>query len=159
MTVDRARVLIEEWQHANTDILAATHQGAHQQLPDSSLQREGVQMSTTSATYVHNLHWQRSSQGCFKCNVDAGFSVAANRTSIDICVRDDEDAFVLAKTINFHVVHQVHVGEALGQYHAMEWLSDMLFNKDDVSEFGHIIAACQSLFTNQFTNSRVEFTR
>jgi len=57
MTVDRARVLIEEWQHANTDILAATHQGAHQQLPDSSLQREGVQMSTTSATYVHNLHW------------------------------------------------------------------------------------------------------
>ena len=31
-------------------------------------------------------------------------------------------------------------------------------HKDDVSEVGHIIAACQSLFTNQFTNSRVVFT-
>jgi ribonuclease HI len=136
-----------------------------------------VQLSSTSATSVHNLHWQRPSQGRFKCNVDAGFSVASNRTCIGICVRDDEGAFVLAKTISFDVIHSVHVGEALGLYHAMEWLSDMLFDnvdfetdskithdafhahKDDVSEFGHIIAACQYLFTNQFTNSRVEFTR
>jgi len=92
-------------------------------------------------------------------------------------VRDDKGAFVLAKTISFDVVHSVHVGEVLGLYHAMEWLSHMLFDnvdfetdsktthdafhahKDDVSEFGHIITACQSLFTNQFTNSRVEFTK
>jgi len=26
-------------------------------------------------------------------------------------------------------------------------------HKDDVSEFGDIISACQSLFTNHFTNS------
>jgi len=31
--------------------------------------------------------------------------------------------------------------------------------KDDVSEFKHIISACQSLFANHFTNSRVEFPR
>jgi len=32
-------------------------------------------------------------------------------------------------------------------------------HKDDVSEFGHIISACRSLFNNHLTNSRVEFTR
>jgi len=88
-----------------------------------------------------------------------------NRTWIDICIRDDDDgAFVLAKTITFEVVHSVHVGEALGLYHAMEWLSDMQLHnvdfetdsktthdafhahKDDVSEFGRIILACRSLF-------------
>lgn len=31
--------------------------------------------------------------------------------------------------------------------------------KDNVSEFGQIISACQSLFNTHFTNSRVEFTR
>lgn len=81
---------------------------------------------------------------------------------------------MLVKTISFDVVH---VGEALGLYHALEWLRDMQFDnvdfeinskithdafhshKDDVSEFGHIISACQSLFTNHFTNSRAKFTR
>ena len=31
--------------------------------------------------------------------------------------------------------------------------------KDDISEFGHIISAFQSLFSTHFTNSRVEFSR
>jgi len=31
--------------------------------------------------------------------------------------------------------------------------------KDNISEFGHIISACQSLFSTHFTNSRVEFSR
>jgi hypothetical protein len=31
--------------------------------------------------------------------------------------------------------------------------------KEDVSEFGHIFLALQSLFTNHFTISRIEFTR
>lgn len=31
--------------------------------------------------------------------------------------------------------------------------------KDDISKIGHIISACQSLFSTQFTNSRVEFIR
>lgn len=83
---------------------------------------------------------------------------------------------MLAKAISFDIVHTVRVGEALGLYHALEWLSDMQFDnvdfatdskitydafhshKDDVSEFGHIISACQALFSTHFTNSRVEFT-
>lgn len=76
MTVGRARVLIEEWQHTNVNHIAATQQGTHQQLPYSYMQRDGVQMSATSATSMNNLHWQRLSQGRFKCNVVACFSVA-----------------------------------------------------------------------------------
>ena len=84
---------------------------------------------------------------------------------------------MLAKTITFNVIHSVHVGEALGLYYAMEWLSDMQLHnvdfetdsktthdafhahKNDFSEFRHIISACRSLFNNHLTNSRVEFTR
>jgi ribonuclease HI len=177
MTVDRACVMIEESQHVNVTRTDPNQQGTHVQLPGSISQQTGAQLQSSSMASVAPVHWLRRPRGRLKCNVDAGFSVATNRTSISICVRDDDGAFVLAKTISFDVVHSVHVGEALGLYHALEWLSDMQFDivdfetdckttcdafhshKDDVSEFGHIISACQSLFTNHFTNSRVEFIR
>jgi len=31
--------------------------------------------------------------------------------------------------------------------------------RDDISEFGYIIASCRSLFNSHFTNFRVEFAR
>jgi len=126
---------------------------------------------------VPSVSWQQPCRGRFKCNVDAGFSTSKNRTGIGICVRDDDSAYVLAKTVSFDVVRPVRVGEALGLYNALGWLSVMQFDgvdfatdskisydafhshKDDVSEFGHIILACKSLFSTHFTNSRVEFTR
>jgi len=170
MTIDRARVMIEEWKQA-CDIRTGSHQ---------------IGTATASIMEQHNtdaqlpatrVQWQRPPRGRLKCNVDASFSTAMNRTRINICVKDDDGAFVLAKTITFNVIHSVHVGEALGLYYAMEWLSDMQLHnvdfetdsktthdafhapKDDVSEFGHIISACRSLFNNHLTNSRVEFTR
>jgi hypothetical protein len=82
----------------------------------------GVHLQPLSANSVAPVHWQCPPRGRLKCNVDVGFSVATNRTDIGICVRDDDGAFVLAKTISFDVVHSVHVGEALGLYHALEWL-------------------------------------
>ena len=100
-----------------------------------------------------------------------------NRVGIGICVRDDDGAFVLAKTLSFSPLCSIHVGEALGLFNAIEWLSDMHMdnvdfvvdsksandafhsNRLDVSEFGNIIYGCQRLFYSQFTNSRVEFNR
>jgi hypothetical protein len=69
---------------------------------------------------------QRPSRGRLKCNIDASFSQSLNRTGIGMCVRDDEGTFVLAKAMNFAAVHAVDVGEALGLYHALEWLSSNL---------------------------------
>jgi len=78
---------------------------------------------------------------------------------ICICIRDEEDVFVLAKTTSVSPMCSVPVGESLRLFKALEWLSDMFFyNVDfvldskvnmyafnqcraDVSEFGQIISA------------------
>jgi len=57
----------------------------------------------------------------FKCNIDASFSQFMNCISIGICVPHDGGAFVLAKAMNF----SPWVGEALGLFNAIKWLSDM----------------------------------
>jgi len=119
----------------------------------------------------------RPHQGRVECIVDASFSNAFNRTGIGLCIHDDEGVFILAKSIPLPFRYSVNVGEALGLYHALEWLSDMRFDNvdfaldskitmdafnhpsPDVIEFGLIISACRRLFSSQFTNSKVEFTR
>jgi hypothetical protein len=109
-------------------------------------------------------------------NVDASFSSIRNRTGIDICLRDDEGAFVLAKTMSLSPMSSVLVGEALGLLYAMQWMQHMHFDsvdfvldskittnafrtrRIDVTEFSHVITTCRHLFSS-FTNSRVEFNR
>lgn len=84
---------------------------------------------------------------------------------------------MLAKTVLFNHLYHVAVGEALGLFHALQWLQDMRFDSidfeldskvtrdafhshhSDVTEFGSIIAACRELFSLSFLNSRVEFVR
>jgi len=74
-------------------------------------------------------------------------------------------------------VNSVEVGEALGLFHAIQWLSDMQMDnidfevdskftkdaftarRDDISEFWHIVEASRSMFHSKFSNSRVEFVR
>jgi len=100
-----------------------------------------------------------------------------NKTGIRICIRDDEGTFVLAQTISLSPVHYVATGEALCLFHALRWLSDMQFDdvnvvldskitidtfhhhQVDVTEFGQVISACQSLFNTHFSNSKVKFNR
>lgn len=81
--------------------------------------------SSSFASVASDVRWQRLQQGGLKCNVDASFSQAWNRTGIGMCVRDDDGAFVLAKTMNFSPLCPVSVGKALGLFYALEWLSDM----------------------------------
>jgi len=131
---------------------------------------------SSSSSEASNVCWQHAQQGRLKCNIDASFSQEWNGTGIGICVRDDDGATVLAKSMSFSPLCHVFVGEALGLFYALDWLSDIQMdnvdfvvdskttsdafhsNRSDVSEFGHIITV-QKLFTFQFTNSRVEFNR
>jgi len=94
-----------------------------------------------------------------------------------MCVRDEGGVFGLAKVIQLLVMHNVIVGEVVGLYHALEWLSDMrldnvdfalnskstvdAFNnpRPDIYEFGLIIYARRSFLKLKFTSSNVEFNQ
>ena len=54
-----------------------------------------------------------------------------NRTGNGICARDDEGTFVLANTVSISPMCYVAVGEVVGLFHALQWLSDMHFDNVD----------------------------
>lgn len=175
--IEHAKVLRDDWEFANslrTDVQPAPHGLQQQSAADDS----SAAVHAASATAEpQQIKWQPPASGRFKCNVDAAFSIPHNRTSVGICLRDDEGTFVLAKTVNFEGVYSVEVGEALGLFRAIQWLSDMQMDnidfgvdskitkdaftarRDDISEFGHIVEASRSMFHFKFSNSRVEFVR
>jgi len=123
------------------------------------------------------VRWKAPAQGHMKYNIDAAFSELRNRTGISICLRDEGGVFVLAKTISFVGVYSVDIGEALGLYHTLQWMSDMQLDnidfevdsestrdaiysgREDISELGNIITGSWSLLSSKFNNSRVEFGR
>jgi hypothetical protein len=45
-----------------------------------------------------------------KCNIDVSFSNGENKTGIGICIRDDDGAFVLAKTEWYAPRCEVRIG-------------------------------------------------
>ncbi|AES96841.1 hypothetical protein MTR_5g042170 [Medicago truncatula] len=63
--------------------------------------------------------WQRPQQVRLKYNVDASFSQAGNRTCIGMCVRDDDGAFVLAKTMSFLLYVEFNRQQANEVTHAL----------------------------------------
>ena len=168
--LDRAIHMIEDWREANLSFSPFVRTGAS---------------NTSVASTSHQApppgilppYWKRPSRGRLKCNVDASFSDSLNKTGIGICLRDDEGTFVLAKTVSISPRCPVPLGEALGLFHAIRWLSDMKFDnvdfaldsqltttafnhhREDVTEFGQVISACKRLFTSSFTNSQVEFNK
>jgi len=165
VVVERARNMVADWQLANApDVLAATS-------PSSS----GLAAHVGNSAPDHHTGplWQPPMPGRYKCNVDAAFSFHHNRTGIDVCVRDSEGIFVLAKIFTYPCTVSADVGEALGLHSALQWLSDMQLDnvdfetdskltvdafrstRSDLSEFGCIISSCRSLFHNLFSNSRV----
>jgi len=172
VAIDRARVLITDWQITNSS--TPERRTAAAAGPSTHLS------ANTATTAVHEVEqhvWQKPAPGRLKCNVDAAFSTNLHRTGIGVCIRDEEGAYVLAKMLSFPCVHQVAVGEAMGLFEALQWLSDMSFDninfeldskitcdafhsrREDVSEFGNIITSCKALFSAFFVNSRVEFIR
>jgi len=51
---------------------------------------------------MDTVHWQKSQPKRIKCNIDSAFSSSLNKIGIGIgiCVRDDDGAYVLAKTLS-----------------------------------------------------------
>lgn len=113
---------------------------------------------------LHHINWQSPASSRLKCNIDTTFSTPHNRTSVGICLRDDEGIFVLAKIVSFAGVYFAEVGETLGLFHTIQWLSDMKMNnidfevdskitkdaftsrREDIFEFGHIVVCSFSLY-------------
>jgi ribonuclease HI len=171
--VDRARHVIEEWLAANSSPRQQHGTAISAAVMPS---RIAVQQQLLPTSVPAITHWQKPLPGRLKCNIDAVFSTILNRVGIGICLRDDEDAYMLAKTMSLSPLVSVNVGDALALYHALQWIRDMRFdnidfvldsktsdaissNIIDVTELGQIIAACQDTLSSSFTNSRVEFNR
>jgi len=55
----------------------------------------------------------------------ASFSQFMNHIGIGICGRGDGGTFVLTKIMSFSPLCHVSVGEVLGLFNAIQWLSDM----------------------------------
>jgi len=179
--IERAKVMLDDWEFANslrTNMQPATQPAPHdlQQLA-AAVNSSAAVLAASATAEPQQIKWQPPASGRLKCNVDTAFSIPYNRTGVGICLRDDEGTFVLAKTVNFEGVYSLEVREALGLFHAIQWLSDMQMDnidfevdskitkhaftakRDDISEFGHIVEASRSMFHSKFSNSRVEFVR
>ena len=133
--------------------------------------------TSISQTSKQNVSWVKPSPGRYKCNVDASFCKATNIVGIGMCIRDDEGAFVLARTEWFSPIVDVDIGEAIGLLKAMEWTRDLhLLNVDfevesktvvdsiygkqiGVSDFSVITNNCVHLLCTDLINSNVSFIR
>ena len=95
---DRAKSLLEDWKAARS-----------------------IQGSTVRREYpAYNVKWIKPRSERFKCNIDTAFSETENLVGIGMCIRDENDHFVLARTDCFSPMCEVHVGEALGLLSAMD---------------------------------------
>lgn len=101
--------------------------------------------------------------GTFKCNLDASFHKAQNRTGMDMCIRDGEGLFIAARIEFYTHPLRVHEGEALCLLHALSWVSftglvrvcfemdnkfvvDSIHNhRDNLAEFGTILSSCKQI--------------
>ncbi|XP_024631302.1 uncharacterized protein [Medicago truncatula] len=179
--IERVKVMLDDWEFANslrTDMQLATQPAPHGlQQQAAAVNRLAVVLAASATAEPQQIKWQPPASGRLKCNSDAAFSIPHNCIGVGIFLRDDEGTFVLATTVNFEGVYSVEVGEALGLFHAIQWLSDMqmdnidfevdskitkdafIARRDNISEFGHIVEASRSMFHSKFSNSRVEFVR
>ena len=100
-----------------------------------------------------------------------------DKVGISICIRDANEAFVLARMDWFSPIIDVDTWEALGLLQAMEWVRDLqLVNMDfevdsktvadniyrtqsGVSEFSVLISKCIHLLGTDLMNSVVKFIR
>lgn len=118
--IERAKHLLEGWRIVN--------------MKQHGLQQHDSTAAATNTSAAQSGHrgndvirWQKPRRGRMKCNVDASFSASRNQFGIEMCIRDDEGQFVLAKTMWFALMCSVDAGEALGLYHAMRWISDLYY--------------------------------
>ena len=148
--VERARNLLDDWR---------TTQGVRShKAPDISANSSG-------ASSGHDIEWKKPTYGRYKCNIDTSLFDPLNMVGIGICIRDDQDEFVIAKIYCFYPLCDVDVSEAAGLHTTMYWLAALHYdhvdfvldsksvvdcfnsNLQDSSELGCIIQAL-GVYTN-----------
>jgi len=77
--VERARVMLTDWQIANIYLPIASSAVTAVQSP-----RAASHSTETSLSVISHTVWKKSTPSRYKCNVDAAFSSTSNRTGIDI---------------------------------------------------------------------------
>jgi hypothetical protein len=97
------------------------------QQQDSSLQQQ-----------QQTLECQKPDTGWYKCNVDAGFHNAINKTSVGWCLRDCRGRFVLAGTVWKEGIFSIVEGESIAILEAMKvieqrGISNVIFEMDSKS--------------------------
>lgn len=60
-----------------------------------------------------------------KCNVDAYFSLSANKFGIDMCLRDGRGSFIRARTQWLSPIVDVHISETMGLLEVFKWVRHM----------------------------------
>jgi hypothetical protein len=78
--------------------------------------------AASTTTNIKARSTAKTQLGRVKCNIDVSFSSIWNCTKIGICLRNDDAAYMLAKTMSFSPIYPVEVGEALGLLDALQWL-------------------------------------
>jgi len=176
--------MVEDWQLANAPSVNTQSAASTAVLTTAAAAHTkpaAASVVLTTAAAVHALpagaaavpvRWKAPAQGRMKCNIDAAFSDFVIEP-VSVCLRDEGGVFVMAKTISFVGVYSVDIGEALGLYHALQWVSDNIdfevnskstrdaiySGRENIYELGNIITASRVLLSSKFNNSRVEFAR
>jgi ribonuclease HI len=99
-----------------------------------SAQQFNHNIATAARQHTQN-HWQRPPPNWYKCNVDAGFHHAENKTSLGWCVRDQRGICIAAGTAWNEGKYSIIEGEAVALLHALKemeqrGLSHVIFETD-----------------------------
>jgi ribonuclease HI len=98
-----------------------------------------IQQQAGSSQQQHqSLEWQKPDTDWYKCNVDAGFHNAINKTSIGWCLRNCRGSFVLAGTMWKDGICSIVEGESIAILEAMKvitqkGISNVIFETDSKS--------------------------
>lgn len=71
------------------------------------------------------VSWSKPPMGFVKINSDAAFFGNSTVASFGMCLRNDQGAFLGAKTERMCPLVQVHEGEALGVLKALRWAVEL----------------------------------
>lgn len=72
--------------------------------------------------------WVPCSAGYYKCNVDASFCAAQGRTSLSMCIRNDHEEFILARTEWIPYCLPTLEGEAIRLCKSIHWIQNLGLN-------------------------------
>ncbi|XP_045802334.1 uncharacterized protein LOC123895912 [Trifolium pratense] len=126
------------WNNRNSEVWNDSHESGRtlgfkaRHMWEDWLTVQQLQHDTEAANTQHDrrnntqqqqaLRWQKPAVGWYKCNVDAGFHKALNKTSFGWCLRDDRGSFVMAATAWLEGNCSIVEGESIALLEALRTL-------------------------------------